>query len=206
MTITNGYCTQAEFNAQMGLDDDYSEASAHIAINAASRAVDEYCHRRFYSDAQVSTVTYQADDPYRLIVQDFQTLTGLIVATDDGDTGSYSTTWTITTDFVARLWRDDLSGTPYSSIEAVGGRCFPVGGRRPLRVSVTHRLGWAAVPPEVTQATLIKAAQMFRRKDSPDGVAGGEGFGAIRITRYQDPTVAELLNPLVKVSRAALVL
>lgn len=206
MTITNGYCTQAQFNSWVGLDDDYDEAASHIAINAASRNIDEYCHRRFYSDDAVSTLTYQATDPYRLIVQDFQTLTGLIVATDDGDTGSYSTTWTINTDFVACLWRDELTGSPYAEIEAVGGRCFPTGGRRSRRVSVTSRAHWAAVPPDVTLASLIESSQMFRRKDSPDGIAGGEGFGAVRISRFQDPTVAKLLNPLVKVSRAALVL
>lgn len=206
MTITNGYITLAQFNAQMGLEDDYDQDNAEIAINAASRAVDQYCHRRFYADGSVSAKTFAVTDGCRLVVEDFQTLTGLIVATDDGDTGTYGTTWTVTTDYVARLWSDTLTGSPYSSIVAVGGRYFPTWGRRPLRVQVTAKWGWAAVPDEVTQATLIKASQMFRRKDSPDGVAGGEGFGAMRISRFQDPTVAELLNPLVKVSNAAMVL
>ena len=206
MTLTNCYATIEQFNAQMGLEDDYDQDQIEIAINAASRAVDQYCHRRFYKDTDASAITYDAPDCYRLTTQDFWDTTGLIVATDDGDSGTYGTTWTVDTDYTARLWDQTRSGSPYSIIDAVGGRWFPRAYRRPQRVQITAKYGWAAVPDEVTQATLIKAAQMFRRKDSPDGVAGGEGFGALRISRFQDPTVAELLNPLIKVSNAALIL
>lgn len=205
MTITNGYATLQDLLDWMGVSDQDDADAMEIAINAASRAIDEYCHRRFYADSAVSDIVYRADDPCRLYVRDFQTLTGLIVKTDDGNTGTYGTTWTVTTDYVAKVGTKNRTDAPYTVIEAVGGRYFPTSGRRD-RVQVTAKYGWATVPSEVVEATLIKAARLFRRKDSPEGLAGGEQFGVVRLSKYEDPDACLLLNPLVRASEAALIL
>ena len=62
-------------------------------------------------------------------------------------------------------------------------------------VKVTAVFGWPSVPSTVTQATIIQASRIFKRYDSPLGVAGFGDIGAIRVSRFLDPDVAQLVEP-----------
>jgi hypothetical protein len=199
VTISNGYITAQQFKDWQGIADVQDDNMIEIAINAACRSIDLYTKRRFYLDSGVTAQVYQTNDAYSVRVDDFSTVTGLLISTDESDNGTYNQSWTITTDFVVRPSGgiiDGRSGYPFTSIEAVGGRRFPTYGNRD-RVQVTAKWGWAAVPGEVTLAALIKTSRLFRRKDSPEGVAGGFEFGAIRISKYEDPDVCQLLQSFV---------
>jgi hypothetical protein len=55
--------------------------------------------------------------------------------------------------------------------------------------------GWPSVPIAIKQATIIQASRIFKRLDSPLGVAGFGDLGAIRVTRDLDPDVAQLVMP-----------
>lgn len=203
------YATLAEFGDRYPqITDQTDETILSSVLLAASRNIDAYCGRRFYADTSATARTYRATYPTMITVDDFSTTSGLVVKTDTGDTGTFDTTWTITTDFVLEPSNgkaNGLEGLPYTQILAVGARTYPTSGYRP-RVQVTAVWGWAAVPDAVTEATIIKAAQVYRRKDSPDGVLGGGDFGAIRISRYEDPHVAGLLAPYRTAGGAGLVL
>lgn len=57
-------------------------------------------------------------------------------------------------------------------------------------------------PPEVHTAALIEAARTYKRRGSPEGVAGlGGDFGMVRISSF-DPTVEANLGPWLKLSFA----
>lgn len=62
------------------------------------------------------------------------------------------------------------------------------------RVRVTARWGWPAVPAAITEATLLYAHRLYRRKSSPEGVAGFSDQGAVRVGRY-DADYERLLSP-----------
>lgn len=185
------YCTLADTKLRLGLTDTDDDALITSAITAASRAVDRYCRRRFNLDAQVSTRRYAPTHSYSLLVDDIGTLTGLVVATDDNDDGTAETTWTVTTEFEAGPVNALADGRPLTRLTAVGSRRWPHSNRP--AVHVTARFGWPSVPEDVREATLIKAVHLFRRKDTPDGVAGSGEFGVVRISRYEDPDVVMLL-------------
>lgn len=187
------YTTLAELKASLSIPttDSADDDALERAIRAASRAVDKHCKRRFWQATAATARSYDADAWDFLYVDDISTLTGLIVATDDNDDGTAETTWTITTDFVAKPSNNLADDRPVYRLEAVGNRRFPR-GRHP-GVQVTARWGWPVVPDEVRDATLLKAAKLFRRKDSPDGVAGSNDFGVIRISQRDDPDVVMLL-------------
>ena len=51
------------------------------------------------------------------------------------------------------------------------------------------------VEAAVKQATVIQSSRLFKRLDSPLGVAGFGDLGAIRVGRYLDPDVEQLLMP-----------
>jgi len=177
-----------------GMDDDDLITSA---ITAASLSVDAYCGRRFYSDSTASTRTYAPIAPDHVDVDDFSTATGLVIVTDENSDGIYEQAWAVT-DYVCEPVngkRGGLEGLPFDRISVATDtdRFFPSTGR--YTVQVTAQWGWAAVPEAVRQATLLKAAALYRRKDSPDGVLGGSDFSVTRISRYEDPHFVSLLHP-----------
>ncbi|MFC8456442.1 hypothetical protein ACFUJ0_06100 [Streptomyces sp. NPDC057242] len=61
---------------------------------------------------------------------------------------------------------------------------------------VGTRFGWPAVPDDITEAALIQAARLYRRKDSPEGVTGSAEWGVVRLSR-RDPDVWNLIDPYV---------
>jgi hypothetical protein len=54
------------------------------------------------------------------------------------------------------------------------------------------------VPIAITQACVIQSSRIFKRLDSPLGVAGFGDMGAVRVSRYLDPDVQQLVAPYVK--------
>ena len=153
MAITNGYCTAVELRDH--LQDAGSRLDADLldrAVNAASRAVDNYTGRRFWQDPTPVTRTFRPMERRIAWVTDISTTTGLIIAT--GEDGSFPTTWTIGTDFELEPENADLDATAFAwwRIVAVGNQQFiPSTLRRTL--SVTARFGWSAIPDAINEAT-----------------------------------------------------
>lgn len=205
MTDT-GYCTIEELRDHIrDSEQKISTDSLARAIAATSRGIDDFCGRRFWQDASVQALLYRPDDTELAWVNDISTTTGLVVATDPGRDGSWSTTWTLDTDFQLEPLNAgaNVAGDGYAwwRIAAIGVQRFPVGGRRPS-LRVTAKYGWTAVPGAVKQACLLRAAMLYKRRDSPLGVAGFGDFGPVRITR-RDPHVVELLTPYIRAALAA---
>ena len=193
MSVVNGYATVDQLRAELGDDGGaLSTALLEKAINATSRAVDRWTGRRFWADTDPVARTYRAEDACRLVVDDISTTTGLLVAT--GTDGTFGTSWTLGGDFELEPENADADGGAYAwwELVAVGSLSFPCARRR--SVQVTARFGWSAVPDQVVEATILRAVAIFKRKESPYGVADFGEFGPVRITR-KDPDVMDLLSP-----------
>jgi hypothetical protein len=202
MTVTNGYCSTDDVREELG------DAASRLAgpviersINAASRAIDRYCGRRFWLDAAVTTRLFSPIDDYLCLdVQDIGSSVGLIVKTDEALTGTFARTWTATDYQLEPLNQDVVAagdtGTAFAwwRIRAVANLWFPVSRLSRPTVSITAKFGWSAIPDDVTQACILKSVALFKRKDAPYGVAGFGDQGAIRISR-SDPDVESLLAP-----------
>jgi len=206
MPVVNGYCSIAELRDQM-VDGKalLNDALLERAINASSRAVDRYCGRRFWKDAQLVQRTFTTRDRCSVLVDDIATRTGLVIETGT-DGVNFPITWAAT-DYLLEPRNADAvaagdTGAPYAFTEvvAIGGRWFSTDARRPT-LRVTAKWGWSAVPDEVKQAAIIKATAIFKRKDAPFGVAGFNDFGPVRITRA-DADVLDLLAPFELVGYA----
>ena len=61
------------------------------------------------------------------------------------------------------------------------------------RVQISGVFGWPQVPPVVSQAALLIAADWFKLKDAPWGVAGIADIGVIRV--QSNPWIHEQLRP-----------
>lgn len=194
MALGDNYITDDELIEYLGVTGTANDDLISAANAAASEWVTAYCARDFNKTTTASARVYVTDETGLLDVDDFHTVTDLLVKADDDNSGSYETTWTIDTDFVLEPFNGiegGRTGYPYRQIAAVD-RVFPHPINR-ARIQVTAQWGWAAVPDSVKQATRILAAEIFRLKDAPLGVAGFNEFGPVRVREV--PQVKMLLSP-----------
>lgn len=194
MTLGANYATTAELKTRITQTVSTFDTQLGEALSVASRAVDRYCGRQFNVAGSATARVYFPDSCERASVDDISTTSGLIIATDAGDDGTYETTWATGDYFLEPLNGvvDGETGWPYSEIVTVGTKTFPVTGRRPS-LQVTATWGWAAVPAAVKEATLIMAEHTFKLKDAPWGVAGVDAYGLVRVR--ENPEACKILAP-----------
>ena len=193
MAITNGYATLAEVKAALRISDTIDDTLLETAIESASRLVDGYAGRNFYSAG--TAVRYYAPATNIITeIDDLQTLTSLEVSGNLN--GTFDQTWSATDYQLEPLNGkvDGLTGWPYTTIRAVGQFAFGTNIGE-ASVKVTGVWGWAAVPTAVKQATVIQASRIFKRLDSPLGVLSSPDLGYIRVGTRLDPDVQQLVEP-----------
>jgi hypothetical protein len=195
MAIVNGYCTLAEIKASARITDNVDDTLLELAVESASRMVDSYTQRYFYN-AGTATRLFAPQDSYVAEIDDLISLTTL--QTSDGD--NFGTTWAAKDYQLEPLNGnvDGLTGHPATRIRAVDDFIFNVlDGEATVRVVGVW--GWSAVPVAVKQATVIQAARIFKRNDSPLGIAGFGEMGAVRVGVQLDPDVKHLIDVYRKV-------
>jgi hypothetical protein len=191
MAITNGYATLTDVKNALRITDALDDSLLETAIESASRMIDGYTARTFYN-AGTAVRNFAATDDLTCIIDDAISVTTVQSTDEIGD--SY-TTWKATDYQLEPLnSRSDGLYMPYTGIRAVNDYAFPVVDQQAL-VRVTAVWGWASVPTAIKQATIIQASRLFKRLDSPLGVAGFGDMGAIRVGRYLDPDVEQLAMP-----------
>ena len=200
--------TAAELGNWLGITDAQDDMLLGVAATAANQAVTDYCDRDFGKTPLASPTTraFRPRHSTLCIVDDFWETTALIVKTDDGLTGTYTTTWTTGTDYVLEPANGLVHGQawPYSKIRAVGGRTFPCGSDRPT-VQVTA-VGMGIGPAGGEASGAHQTGRLFRRKDSPEGIIGGfQDFTAVRLSSREDPDIVMLLQPFRTTDAAILV-
>ena len=166
------------------------DATIEAIIEAASRAIDAWCGRRFYAASE--TRTYDAAHGELVFVDDLLSVTTL--SSDPSGDRSYSSTWS-SSDYDLEPGNALLEGQPYLRIRARwnGSLRFP---SYPKGVKVVGSFGYAASAPDpVAEACLLLAMRLYRRKDAPLGVVGGTMDQPARRIVSEDPDVQTLLAP-----------
>lgn len=87
-------------------------------------------------------------------------------------------------------------------IEASRAR-FPVGDGAWVQVTPSEGWGWESVPDQITEAALLQAARLFKRRSTPEGSIGFEGTGVITVDRDFDRSALGLVRPFVRASACA---
>ena len=200
MAITNGYATRNQIKAalRIGTADNLDDDLIDNCAEAASRLIDGYCNRQFWAVGSATSRIFTAESEFTCSIDDVAGTAITLQSSSLGD-GVFDITWT-TSDYQLEPLNGVLDGLawPYDRIRAVGDYLFPTlnanYGEQAL-VKVTAVFGWPAVPSTVTQATIIQASRIFKRYDSPLGVEGFGDIGAIRVSRFLDPDVAQLVEP-----------
>jgi hypothetical protein len=199
MAITNGYCTLADLKAALRVQDSIDDSLLELAIESASREIDGYCERVFYSTT--GTRVYAPTNIYTVTTDDIISVTTL-KSSSDGVT--YDITWQ-TSDYQLEPLNGVAGGlvTPYTRIRATGNYLMPsfsAGTFYELEalIQVVGVFGWSAIPAAIRQATVILAMRLFKRLDAPLGMISND-LGSMRVGRF-DPDVEALVAPFRKVS------
>jgi hypothetical protein len=195
MSLVNAYCTlnQVKASLRIPVADTVDDTLLTLAINAASRDIDQATERQFFSTT--ATRIYTPQDSYITKIDDLTTLTTLKVST--GADGVFDLTFQPTDYQLEPL--NGLTGgmtVPFDQIRAVGDYTYPISGGE-ATVQVTGVFGFSAVPVAIEQATVLLAARIFKRNDSPGGVMGFSDIGVVRVSRI-DPDIDRLIMPYKK--------
>lgn len=194
------YVTVDQLKARLGItgtgaaDDDELLA----ACWSASRAIDSMCDRMFYR--VTDTRTFEPESTVSAPLPAFCDLVSVTtLATDSSGDGVFETTWS-GSDY--RLLPANPNAAPeprpYTLIRSTGTRVFPMlqFPSRPDAVQITGVFGWPQVPFPIRSAAGIAAAELFRMKDAPLGVAGMGEFGVVRVREI--PHVKSLVGPYMR--------
>jgi hypothetical protein len=172
MALGDPYATPSELEERLGTEDD---GSFERVLDAASRAVESFTRRQFNRADEVSARRFRALDRTRVAVDDFHTLTDLVVEVN-------GTLWD--PDRIdARPWNgmvDGMTGWPFFDLFAVRG-WFP--WHRRAKVTVTAWWGWAEVPAAIIEATLDVAEVMsLTMTNAQSGTIRSEAIGGYSIS------------------------
>ncbi len=191
------YITRDELKAasNIAVADLADDSSIDIAIEAASRAIDEHCHRFFYKAPELGTQDrfYESDQDL-LIVDDIISPPEQVIIAFASSPGSY-----VEPSVDLRLYpaNAQLEGKPFTHLKPDKAR-FPAGLKRGVLARITAQFGWPAVPPAIRQATMIQASRFFQRRTAPFGISGSPEMGQMRLLSKLDPDVEMLVMPFVK--------
>jgi hypothetical protein len=192
MAITQGYASLNQVKAALRITDTVDDTLLEMAIESGSRAIDGYTNRSF-SALGTATRVFTPNDYLVVEIEDLITLLDLKTKSDDDST--FDTTWSAD-DYQLEPLNGRVDGLPtsYTHIRAVGDYLFSQWDGE-ATVQVTGTWGWSAVPIAVTQACVIQSSRIYKRLDSPLGVAGISDIGIMRVSNQLDPDVAQLVSP-----------
>lgn len=202
-TLNQFYISSEELKSRLCITDTADDFEVTLAVQAACRSIDEITGRYFWRGPD--TRTFVPQSVYRQEVGDLVSVTSLKVDRD-GD-GVFEETWVQDTDYrlevsPGRYNTASLGESwPYTGFVILGPKYIPViwPWSHQDRIQLQGVYGWPAVPYAVKQATMIAAADLFKLKDAPFGVAGFGEFGAVRV--QANPRVMSLLRRYISGGR-----
>lgn len=199
MALGDAYVSLAELKRRFHIDDTEDDAELQLAISTAQSDVDDFCGRQFNVATAASARQFVAGKNSRLIVDDFSTTAGLVVKTGTVSDG-FNTTLTINEDFIVEPIGGRIGEVDYGvywRLVAID-HAWDISYHGEPSVEIEAVWGWSSVPLAIKSATLMQAARLYRRKDTPEGVLNGFEGAPIRVGYMLDPDIARSVKKFRK--------
>jgi hypothetical protein len=198
--------------------DDYAIS---MAIDAASKEIEDATERRFYQDAAPSTRTFVAENMWEVQVDDFMTLAGLKIVADYAGAGDFTNgiQFALPTvvdgktleggDVQLEPLNGLIRGQPWAfdHIRAIRSLYFPIWSTinwaQPYAqalVQVTAMWGWDHVPVGVRQAALLESISIYSMRNAPFGATAFGETGIVRAKPEMHPAAMKLIRPYMRES------
>lgn len=199
MSISNGLITLADYEAftsQAVVPQ--NTRGVEQAIETASQWAQRYTGRDFYDTVTASARYFEVWGDAALAVDDFSTVTGLVVNFDNDDDAIYETAWTSYRALPLGGRHPFLGAVAFTHLWFTAPVYLPESS--PGIVEVTARWGWTAVPSDVKRAVATLALDIAKDPSAAFGAVTGD-FGVLRIK--SNPRTADLLDPYIRWERKA---
>lgn len=176
------YVSAADVKAWSRIEDTDDDVQIALYVTAASRAVDGYCKRQFGRVAAPELRQYEGVfdrhlGTYVYAIDDLCSAVGLALLDSNAKA---------VTSYELRPRNAVVEGEPYTELRAAAGGLLSV---------TSDAWGWSAVPPAVKMGTLLQAARLSQRRDSPMGIAGSPSDGSeLRLLAALDPDLRTSLK------------
>lgn len=167
MAIGDAYASVEEYRRVVKHSDDEDDAAIQSHLLAVSRYFERELGQFFTRDATVVSRTYVGDGSRCLRVDNISTTTGLVIAIDEDDDGSFADeTALVSTDYELRPLNADQGPEvkPWTEVYLPSWSNYGAWPRG-HRVQVTARFGWPAVPRAIWSAVIEMTA--IWRGESP---------------------------------------
>lgn len=187
--MATDYTTRDAVKHDLDIRDTTDDDAIDASIAAASRYIDQVTGTTFYPITE--TRRYAADSSGVVWTDRFVDTAGLVVKTGTG--GTYSTTLPASS-YIAAPYNAATSGGAYDRIEVPAGS-LPLGSWPGVEITATW--GYPTPPAPVERACRLIAAQLFRRKDSPEYIAGTSEFGVVTAAQRVDGVARDLLRAYI---------
>lgn len=188
----------AEVKARLDIPaaDTASDSMVEQIVTAVSRWIDNFTERRFYLAQETRYYTADYDD--ELWIDDIRAVTSLKTDTDANRV--YETEWA-TTDYDLMPDNAALENKPYTRIILAenGKNSFPTKVKKGIQLIGSY--GYAADTSTgrctiIKEACLLQSERIYKRKDTPLGIAGAPALGEQRVNiPGLDPDVKSMLDP-----------
>jgi hypothetical protein len=197
------YIGLEEMADRLGITDSADNSSMQTAIAASAGWINSYCGRTF--NRVTETRTFVPVNVWLLETDDIVPGAPVTVRIDTTGDGIFDTPLILDTDFQLRLgdglYNVNASGQPqpYTQLQIINSGVwlpFTWPYSHLDRVQIQTTWGWPAVPWQVTEANRILAADLFKGKDAPFGLAGSSDLGVVRIGT--NPWLVGLLHNFVR--------
>lgn len=194
-TITNGYCTLAEFKAEFTIlgTDTTRDGNLNRVIEDVSRAIDDACFRVFYGASPATAKYFTAKTPYRVFINDCTSISSVAIDLDGSLT--YATALT-TSDYQA----SPINEIPYTwiDIKPLGSYSFPL-GRNSIKVTSVwgYNLTSVGAPRPIRRACLLQANRIYERRKAAFGVTSVSDFAPMTVIKL-DNDVIQMVTPYIK--------
>src|SRR6056297_2212200 len=196
------YATLSQLKSALRITDAVDDSLLNTALDSASRWVDGWCDRSFAAAGTAVTSRDYVPTTTFGIVQIDDCVEVTEVRLDDDLDRTFSKTL-LSIDWAPEPVNQTTYGLalPFTRLRSYEDGYWPVWRGQPT-VRVFARYGWPEIPDAVREATILQASRLFTRLDSPLGVAGFGDMGAMRVSRFVDPDVEQLLAPYRRIRYA----
>jgi hypothetical protein len=196
------YASLSQLKSALRITDAVDDSLLNTALDSASRWVDGWCDRSFApAGTAVTSRDYVPTTTFGIVqIDDCVEVTE--VRLDDDLDRTFSKTL-LSIDWAPEPVNETTYGLvlPFTRLRSYEDGYWPVWRGQPT-VRVFARYGWPEIPDAVREATILQASRLFTRLDSPLGVAGFGDMGAMRVSRFVDPDVEQLLAPYRRIRYA----
>lgn len=186
-----GYTDLLVLKATIGATNDADDAALQLAIDAASRMIDQYTGRTFTAETAATKYFFPTSYTFLDLTPDIRTVTS--VAVDNVGDLTFATSLA-STDYLKLPLNPLPDSGIYNALQisAISSKVFYVG----QQVKVIGDWGYTVngyAPSVIEQACLLQASRLFKRRESPFGILQSVDLGTYTRISNVDPDVKALV-------------